>query len=112
MKTILFIIGLFFFTLTVSAQEPEPEVQHATIAINTNRLFGKLVDKNSGKGVEAASVQLFHGARQTKDSLIRGMLTKANGDFSFANLPSDSIFRLVISAIGFETIERIITISS
>jgi len=39
---------------------------------------------------------------------VAGMLTKANGDFSFVNMaPADS-FRLVVSAIGYEPFERTI----
>jgi len=113
MKNILFILSLLFLSLSVLAQEPEPEIpSYSKIAINTNRLFGKLVDKNTGKGIEAASVQLFHGAAQNNDSLLRGMLTKANGDFNFINLPQDNTFRLVISAIGFEPVEQIITVNA
>lgn len=68
---------------------------------NNNKVYGKLVSEASGKPVEAASVQLFVG-----DSLVRGMLSRANGDFSFEDLPVNTAFRLQISAIGYEPVSQ------
>jgi outer membrane receptor protein involved in Fe transport len=70
------------------------------------KLFGKIVDAATNKGLEAVSVQLFSGA---SDSLVSGMLTKTNGDFSLEKLPSTGNFRLVITAIGYK--EREMTIA-
>jgi outer membrane receptor protein involved in Fe transport len=65
---------------------------------SSGRFYGKIVDVN-GKGVEAASVQLFI---KGTDSLVGGMLTKPNGDFSLENLPVQDSFRLEVTAIGFK----------
>ena len=73
------------------------------IHVKTTRLFGKLVDPKTGKGLEAASVQLFIA---TNDSLIGGMLSKPNGDFSFLNLPETDSLRIVVSAVGYEPWEK------
>jgi len=105
MKQTLFLYVFFFFALSIQAQveREQPAPDQSVIQINTNRIYGKLVDKNTNKGIEAASVQLFVG-----DSLIRGMLTRPNGDFSFDNLPRETKFRLQISAIGYESYEQVI----
>lgn len=103
MKQIFLVCYFIAIAFTVTAQgegEPQPADQ-PVIQVNSNRVFGKLVDKAGGKPIEAASVQLFVG-----DSLIRGMLTRPNGDFSFDNLPGNKQFRLQISAIGYEPYEQ------
>lgn len=105
---------LFFSAFTIfqlNAQidrEQQPANDATTLRINSNRLYGKLLDKN-GKPVEAASVQLFAADSSNKDSLVTGMLTKANGDFSFDHLPDLKRFRLLVSAIGYTSWEQIIT---
>lgn len=100
MKHCFLILTTILVCNTVFAQvEREGEQIPTTqpqLKVVSNRVYGKLVGA-SGKPVEAASVQLFIG-----DSLIRGMLSKPNGDFSFDNLPADQSFILQISAIGFE----------
>jgi Outer membrane receptor proteins, mostly Fe transport len=77
---------------------------------NIGRFYGKIVDEKN-KAIEAASVQLFMSqfdpaTRQRKDTIIAGMLTKGNGDFSLENLPLFGNYRLVVTAIGYKTIEQ------
>ncbi len=87
-------------------REQQPPGDVSVIKVNSNRIYGKLIDKNTGKPVEAVSVQLFANEAGNKDSLITGMLTRANGDFSFDNLPSLNSFKLTISAIGYTQIDQ------
>ncbi|HTL10570.1 MAG TPA: TonB-dependent receptor plug domain-containing protein, partial [Chitinophagaceae bacterium] len=73
--------------------------------------YGKLVDSKTNKGVDAASVQLFMAkfdtaTKKRKDSLVGGMLTKANGEFSIENLPIFGSFTLKLTAIGYTPIEQ------
>jgi outer membrane receptor protein involved in Fe transport len=77
---------------------------------NMGRFYGKVVDEKN-KGIEAASVQLIMSkmdpaTRQPKDTIVAGMLTRPNGDFSLEQLPLFGQFKLVITAIGYETIEQ------
>lgn len=87
----------------------DPEAQRgaeiSSLQIKTSRLFGKLVDPKTNKGIEAASVQLYMAKN---DSLAGGMLTKANGDFSFANIPQADSFKVVTSAIGYEPMTKLV----
>ena len=88
---------LFLFTLTCI------QAQDFRMAPSNGKFIGKVVDPANNKGIEAASVQLFI---KGTDSLVGGMLTRPNGDFSLENLKVSDTFRLVISAIGFKEEER------
>jgi outer membrane receptor protein involved in Fe transport len=77
----------------------------------TGRMYGKLVEAQTGKAVEAASVQLVQSKMDTvtkkrKDVVIAGMLTKANGEFSLENIPLFGQSTLKITAIGFKPLEQ------
>ncbi|MEO6315681.1 MAG: outer membrane beta-barrel family protein [Chitinophagaceae bacterium] len=99
----LLLITLLIICVTTVHAQVDAQVQRAPenseLIIKSTRLFGKLVDASTNKGVEAASVQVFMVAT---DSLVGGMLTKPNGDFSFLNIPAADSFRVEVSAIGYE----------
>src|SRR5215831_17288509 len=78
---------------------------------NIGHFYGRIIDNKSNKGVEAASVQLIMNkfdpaTKKQKDTVIGGMLTSRNGDFSLENLPLFGNFRLKITAIGYKSIEQ------
>lgn len=105
-------LPLLLFPFVINAQIDRDVEQGAdlpSMKVNTSRLFGKLVDKNTGKNIEAASVQLY-SVSASRDSFITGMLSKPNGDFSFLNLAPDSSLRLIVSAIGYESYEQVIVL--
>lgn len=104
MKRILFTLLPVFALFTAVAQQPAA----GSSQFNAGRLYGKIIDDKSGKPIEAASVQLYgkvmdQATRSMKDSILGGMLTGKNGDFSIPNLPVMGKFSLEISAIGFKT---------
>ncbi|MGN6418045.1 MAG: TonB-dependent receptor domain-containing protein [Pseudobacter sp.] len=73
--------------------------------------YGKVVDGKTNKGLEAASIQLIgtkfdSASRKRKDTILAGMLSRSNGDFSLENLPIFGQFRLTITAIGYKTIDQ------
>lgn len=75
------------------------------------RMYGKVVETQSGKPVDAASIQLIQSRLDTatkkrKDVVIGGMLTKANGEFSLENVPLFGQSKLKITAIGFKPLEQ------
>lgn len=75
------------------------------------RMYGKIIEAQSGKGVEAASVQLIQSrldtvSKKRKDVVIAGMLTKANGEFTLDNVPLFGQSKLKITAIGFTPVEQ------
>ena len=72
----------------------------------TGHLYGKIIDSKTKEAVPFASVAIFKN-----DSVISGVFTKPNGDFSLENLPYGK-FDLRITFIGFETFQQTITIST
>jgi len=73
--------------------------------------YGKVVDSKTGKGMDGASVQLIlskfdQATNSRKDTVISGMITHRNGEFSLENLPIFGNFRLTISAIGYATYDQ------
>lgn len=77
----------------------------------TGRMYGKLVEAQSGKGIDAASVQLIQNrfdtiTKKRKDVVIAGMLTKANGEFTLENVPLFGQSVLKVTAIGFKPLQQ------
>ena len=75
------------------------------------RMYGKIVESQSGKPIDAASVQLvqtrFDSVSKTrKEVIISGMLTRANGEFSLENVPLFGQSKLKVTAIGFKPMEQ------
>ena len=93
----------------VEREEP-PTANNPLITINSNRILGKVLESKTGKPMELATVQLHaftsDSSGAVKDSLVAGMFTRANGDFSFSNLPAADSFRLTVSGVGYKTVER------
>lgn len=63
------------------------------------RVYGKVLDANTGKPVEYASVQVLWFS---KDSLLGGSLVKENGDFAVDGLPSFGQVRVKVKFIGYK----------
>lgn len=73
----------------------------------SGRLYGKIIETSSGKAVEFASVQLLQTkldtvTKERKETIIGGMLTKTNGDFSIENVPVFGPLKLKVTGIGFK----------
>lgn len=95
---VLLLFSLFSFGQQLPRQGGAPNM-------NMGRFYGKIVDESTGKGIDAASVQLI-SSRGGKDSIIAGMLTKKSGEFSLENLPLMGKFKLNITAIGYQPYEE------
>ncbi|MBC7851317.1 MAG: TonB-dependent receptor, partial [Chitinophagaceae bacterium] len=103
---LLFAIDLMGQDFPITAQLPKP----------SSRLYGKVLDASTKKGIEAASIQFFlyytdTTSQTVKDTLVGGMLSRANGDFSVENLPAADSIRLEISAIGFQEYKQTLAIN-
>lgn len=98
-KTLL----LFILPLSVFGQRPAgtmPDAARGRAGMpSIGRVYGKVIDANSGNPVEFSTVTLL---AINKDSIISGALAKPNGDFSLDKLPFGR-FRLRISFIGYKT---------
>jgi hypothetical protein len=92
---------LFFFALLIglTANAQMPGMPKGMKDPKLGRVFGKVLDANTGKPVEYASVQVLWFS---KDSLLGGGLVKENGDFAVDGLPSFGQVRVRIKFIGYK----------
>jgi iron complex outermembrane receptor protein len=74
----------------------------------TYRAFGKIIDAKTKKGMDYVAVSILAA---DKDSLITGMLTESNGEFSFDNLSIGS-YRLKAVYEGYTPVIKKVTISA
>ena len=77
----------------------------------TGRFYGKIIDAKTNKPVEYASIELYQPKFDTvtktrKETLITGMLTRTNGEFSLENVPAMGQSKIRITAIGFKDVEQ------
>ena len=101
----LFLLVLLLSGLFVSAQMPA-----GGRPANIGRLYGKIIDAE-GKGIAEVSVlvlvnKLDTVAKKSKMVLLKGMTTKANGEFNLEELPVMEKLKLKISAVGFKDFEQ------
>lgn len=82
---------MFNLALTAQQQGTKPP------AANAGTIYGKLLDAQTGKPVEYASVALL----RPDSSVLTGMLSKPNGDFNFENLAIGN-YILKVNFIGYE----------
>lgn len=112
MKLILSLFSLLL-SLQLIAQPPGGRTGGGG-QMNIGRFYGKIVDTKTNKPIDAASVQLYQNRMDTatktrKDVLVTGQLTKANGDFSLEGLSPMGNYKLLVTAIGFKTVEKAIS---
>ena len=90
------------FTMAATAQVPGGGMNRGGQGMqnmNMGRFYGRVVDSMTGKGVDAASVQLIQNrfdtvSKKRKDYVIGGQLTRANGEFSLEGLPVMGNFKI------------------
>ncbi|WP_188771346.1 outer membrane beta-barrel family protein [Emticicia aquatilis] len=105
MKKYLLLILLTAFSFGTFAQMPGMSAAQA----NIGHVYGKIVD-SLGKPIEFVSVVLLTNkpdpaTKQNKEVLLKGTVTKANGEFSFDELPIFGKHKLKVSAVGYKTLE-------
>jgi len=111
MRSILTVL-VTLSTLMAIAQPPAGMTRgRSGQGMNMGRFYGKVVDAQTNRPLEAASVQLVQNrfdsvSKKRADVVIAGQLTAGNGDFSLENLPVMGQFKLRITAIGYKQIEQ------
>jgi ferric enterobactin receptor len=81
----------------------------------TGHLFGKLVD-SAGHGIARASVMILRivkdpaGGKQ-RETLVKGISSQNNGDFSAEDLPVGSPLKISISAVGYSPMTQTLLLS-
>lgn len=111
MKKMILMAALIIGAANAQAQMPGMGApgKGAQQAPSIGVVYGKLVD-SAGKPISDASVVLLQNKLDTvtkkrKDVLLKGMITKANGEFSFNELPLFGGLKLKVSASGYEPYE-------
>ena len=110
MKKILMLLTTLISAFTLSAQMPgAPPMGNIQGISATGHLYGKLTD-NSGKPVGEATVLLMENrfdsaTSKTKQLLFKSIITQANGDFSFEDVPMRSGYILKISSTGYASLD-------
>ncbi|MEO6963685.1 MAG: outer membrane beta-barrel protein [Puia sp.] len=79
---------------------------------NMGHIYGKIID-STGHPVNGATVIVLQNKRDSvskknKFILLKGLSTKANGDFNFEDLPMFGGLKLKISATGFKPYEQMV----
>lgn len=74
-------------------------------------VYGKLISDNSQKIIEGATVQFLQNrldsaSRKKAEFVLAIVLTDKKGEFSIRNLPVNGNFKIIISAIGYESLEQ------
>ncbi|HEY0678629.1 MAG TPA: outer membrane beta-barrel protein [Chitinophagaceae bacterium] len=113
MRNLLLLLFSFSVSISINAQFPgggRPGGGNAQ-SMNMGRIYGKIVDAKTNKGIEGVSVQFIQNkfdtvTRKRKDTVLSGMFTRNNGDFALENLPMFGNFRVKFTAIGFKEVEQ------
>ncbi len=111
-RLLIFLLAGFLFSGVMAQVEQEggnDMGQQKAARWQSNSIYGKLIDKGTGKPIAASSVQIY-STGNNRDTALNGMLSKPNGEFRFKNLPKEKNFRLVITALGYETLDQVVTI--
>lgn len=113
MRQIIFILASsLFFVFAAAAQAPAPGAKPPAKGAQAGpptlgRAFGKVAD-STGKPLEQASVLLLKAGydpatKKKKLVLVKGMDTKASGEFNFEDLPIVGQLVLRVSASGYKS---------
>ena len=112
-KVLVFLTGCFL-VLTSVAQMPGNRGGNGS-QIN-GRFYGRVIDA-SNKGIDASSIVLIQDkmdtvTKQRKETVVGGMLTTANGDFSIENVPAMARCKLRVTGIGYKMHEQNVNFES
>ncbi len=114
MKSILLVIFTMCISVTLFAQLPGMGKGMGNKSVpNIGHIYGKLID-DAGKPISDASVVLLQSrfdtaTKKKKDILLKGLITKTNGEFSLEELPAFGPLQLKISATGHTPYDKTIS---
>jgi len=112
MYKIYLFITLFLLSMSAVAQPPAGAKMPMGMGMS-GHVYGKIIDPD-GKAVPYASViilgnRMDSATKKMKEKLLKGVLTKGNGEFSLEDLPGRGPLKLRITATGYKTIEQPVT---
>jgi outer membrane receptor protein involved in Fe transport len=82
---------------------------------STGRVFGKLVD-STGHGIARASVMVLKvfkdpATGKSRETLLKGISSQNNGDFSAEDLPAGTPLKISITAVGYSPYTQTVALS-
>ncbi|MBS1918188.1 MAG: TonB-dependent receptor [Bacteroidetes bacterium] len=108
----LLLLAIFFLSKNIVFAQPPAMGGNGKMQASPaiGHIYGKIID-STGKGISDVSVLLLQNrfdtaSQKRKDVLVKGVTTKANGEFSFEDLPVFGAFKLKISATGYKATEQ------
>ena len=106
MKKIYLVFIALCFSTSLLAQFPAGGGRGGGQNMNMGHFYGKVIDDNTGKPMEAVSIQLTQNKMDTvtkkrRDYVIAAMLTDKKGEFSIDKLPIIANYQLLITAVGY-----------
>ena len=115
MKRIVCLMFFFCCASALLAQRPQGASGRAGGQQPAGRFYGKVVDA-ANKGIDAASVQLVQQKTDSTrsepvETIVGGMLTSGNGEFSIENVPARGQYKLRVTGIGYKTVEQAVSFS-
>ena len=96
---VLLLLIFFCFSLLTSLAQPDPEFRRLTIN-------GQLLDADLKEPMVQATIQLF---TVTDSTFVGGSVSNERGNF-IVQAPSAGTFRLRITTVGYQTIDREVTL--
>ena len=96
---VLLLLIIFNFSFLTSLAQPDPEYQRLTIS-------GQLLDADLKEPMVQATIQLF---TVTDSTFVGGAVSNERGNF-IVQAPTAGTFRLRISTVGYQTIDREVTL--
>ena len=96
---VLLLLIIFNFSFLTSLAQPDPEYQRLTIS-------GQLLDADLKEPMVQATIQLF---TVTDSTFVGGAVSNERGNF-IVQAPSAGTFRLRITTVGYQTIDREVTL--
>ncbi|MCH5598715.1 carboxypeptidase regulatory-like domain-containing protein [Niabella ginsengisoli] len=104
MRNFILVLALFFTGSAIAQVGGNGQMPMGSI-------YGKVVDSASGKGIDAATIQLFQTkmdstTQKQQEVLVTGALASANGDFRVTGIPAMAQYKLVISGLGHTTYSK------
>ena len=115
-KSTLLLIGLLVLVTQLFAQGPPPSGGSGGPGGGANgHLYGKLVD-SSGHPIGKASVLILKvvtdkATGKKKETLLKGLSSQNNGDFSAEDLPLGTPLKLSISTVGYTALAQEIVLT-
>jgi len=116
MNKLFTFFAFILLTFSAAAQFPGARMGGAGAAPNMNmgHFYGKIVDSKTNKGIEGVTVQITGNrfdtvAKKMVEAVLNTQITRANGDFSFENLPIFGNFKLKFSALGYTNLVQTVS---